>query len=476
MLAARPVNSETKSFAGFAQFSPKPMLWLGFGTSLLFLIVIAIFAEYFMNRLASDEQWVSHSQEVERVLGRLRGDFFAGETARIVYVATGNEIRLGPYFSVAQRVPQDIDLLKGLTSDNASQQNQLENLRGIINRRAGELQELVALKRAHQRDDQQQADLSNLADLSNQAILLIQQMRDQEDSLLRQRQTISAHTYQIVRVILAVAFIVIVVVLALNFHSLWIELGERSLAEASIRRLNGRILQVQDVERRKVARELHDSIGQVFAAMKMNLAMLKEGTTSSPEQRTHFLDEFEKLLDIGISEARTLSHLLHPPLLDELGFNSAAQWLVDGFSQRSKIQVTLDIPSGLPRMTQEIELCLFRVLQESLTNIHRHSGSTSAEIRVEQSPMTVTLTVRDQGSGIPSPVLENFHRRSGSIGVGLAGMRERVNELGGRMELYSDLEGTVLRVSMPVAPVSASATPLTRSFQEKPQAERIHTD
>jgi signal transduction histidine kinase len=429
------------------------MPWVGFGTTILLLILIAVAADNLTTRLESDEQWISHSQDVERLLGRLRGDFLGAETARLLYVLTGNETKLAPYYGLTERVPEDIAELKRLTSDNPSQQSHLEALRSLVSQRSGVLKELVELRRAGQGNDQQQSDLVTLSAQSNRAMDMVQEMRNEENSILKQREIISDRAYKSVRVILAVAFAAVLIVLILNFRRLWVELRERTHAEAAIRRLNGRILQVQDSERRKVARELHDSIGQVFAAMKMNLSMLADGQpTLTPEKKAHFLTELGKLLEVGITEARTLSHLLHPPLLDELGFSSAAQWLVDGFSQRSNIHVALDVPPNLQRMPQEIELALFRVLQESLTNIHRHSGSTSASVRLTQHGRTIVLLVQDYGLGIPLSILESFRTSNAGLGVGLAGMRERVNELGGRLELNSDGTGTLVRVTLPASP------------------------
>jgi signal transduction histidine kinase len=450
------------------------MPWVGFGTILLFLILIAAAADNLTTRLENDEQWVAHSQDVERVLGRLRGDLLGSETARLLFVLTGSEAKLEPYYGLSERVPGDIGELKQLTSDNSSQQAHLEELRALINKRTGVLKELVELKRKGQESNQQQADLGTLSNLSSQAINLVQDMRSEENSILKQRELISYRTYERVRLILAVAFAALLLVLILNFRRLWIELRERTQAEEAIRKLNGRILQVQDSERRKVARELHDSIGQVFAAMKMNLAMLADANALPPEKKAHFIAELGKLLDLGITEARTLSHLLHPPLLDELGFASAAQWLVEGFSQRSNIQVTLDIPQKLQRMPQDIELALFRVLQEGLTNIHRHSGSASATVRVTQQDRTVTLVMQDHGLGIPFSVLENFRSSNAGLGVGLAGMRERVSELGGRLELESDGTGTVVRAALPIPP--AATTPAAsprRSAAGDGQEERV---
>jgi PAS domain S-box-containing protein len=225
-----------------------------------------------------------------------------------------------------------------------------------------------------------------------------------------------------------------------------VDVTARRNAEEALRKLSGRLLGIQDQERRRIARELHDSLGQYLAGMKIAIEML---SSRSPE-RDPLLNECAEILDKAIVETRTLSHLLHPPLLDEAGFASAASWFVAGFSQRSGIPVSLDIPSDLPRLPEAIEIALFRVLQESLTNVHRHSHANSAEISVEADAEQITIEVRDHGRGMPREVLEQFENEGSKLGVGLAGMRERVHELGGTLEVESDEHGTILRAMVPL--------------------------
>jgi len=427
--------------------------WIGFGVTLVFLILIAVVADNVTTRLDDEQQWISHSQEVERVLGRLRGDLFASESTELLDLVDGKETRLEPYFSNSQRISQDLDEITSLTVDNPSQQSHLGTLREVVNKRMGIMRESIALRSASGENAERQNDLTvSGAALSNQSINMLADMRLEEDRLLKQRQTISHKTYEEVRLTLVVAFGVVVIVLAGNFRRLLIELRDRKQAEEDVRRLSGRLLQVQDSERRKVAREIHDGIGQIFAALKMNVSMLAdtERMTDSPGLKERLSSEMQSLLEQGIAESRTLSHLLHPPLLDELGLISAARWLVDGFSQRSGIQVTLDAPGAMHRMPAPIELALFRVLQESLTNIHRHSGSSSAEIRINQQPRVITLIVQDHGKGIPEEILQQFRKTSAGLGVGLVGMRERVIELGGQFDLRANKQGTRLQVIFPL--------------------------
>jgi two-component system, NarL family, sensor kinase len=180
---------------------------------------------------------------------------------------------------------------------------------------------------------------------------------------------------------------------------------------------------------------------------------------SQPSDR--LLTEAIYLLDQSIAETRTISHLLHPPLLDEAGFASAARWYVEGFAQRSGVEVKADLPDGMDRLPKPIELGFFRVLQESLTNIHRHSGSARAEIALKVLPRAVMLTVRDFGRGVPAELLTAFQANGTNSGVGLAGMRERIRELGGHLDIQSTGTGTLISVTMPLQ--ERGKTPLISS-------------
>ncbi|HEY7353858.1 MAG TPA: CHASE3 domain-containing protein [Terriglobales bacterium] len=239
-----------------------------------------------------------------------------------------------------------------------------------------------------------------------------------------------------------------------------LDVTARRHAEEALRKLSGRLLGIQDQERRRIARELHDSLGQYLAGMKIAIDML---SVRSPELDP-LLTECADILDKAISETRTLSHLLHPPLLDEAGFASAASWFVAGFSQRSGIPVSLDLPSDLPRLPEAVEIALFRVLQESLTNVHRHSRATSAEIDVEADAEQVTIEIRDHGQGMPREIIQEIEQNGSKLGVGLAGMRERIHELGGIFEVASDNDGTRVRA---IIPLTFEEQPLTSHSDNK---------
>ncbi len=216
---------------------------------------------------------------------------------------------------------------------------------------------------------------------------------------------------------------------------------------AALRRLSAQLLRVQDEERRRFARELHDSLGQYLAAIKMNLDVLALTHESDGEA----FDEVQQLLDRSIAETRTLSHLLHPPSLDTAGFASAATWYVEGFAKRSGIKASLKIPEKLNRLSESVETALFRIMQEALTNVHRHSGSREVEITLSTTDTIATLTIADFGKGIAQEVLDGFSHSGTNVGVGLAGIRERAKELGGTLTIHSGDRGTVLTVSLPVS-------------------------
>jgi PAS domain S-box-containing protein len=228
---------------------------------------------------------------------------------------------------------------------------------------------------------------------------------------------------------------------------------ERILKEAEF---SGRLLLLQDEERRRVARELHDGAGQLLAALSMNThAVAREKAALSP-RGAQCVEENVSLVEQAISEIRTISHLLHPPLLDEVGLRSAVEEYVHGFGERSKVRVNLDLPKDLERLPRDVELSLFRVVQECLTNIHRHSGSATAEVRLSRVPEEIRLEVSDEGCGMKPETRESFVAGK-STGVGLRGMRERVKQIGGTLQIQSNGKGTSVRVVLPVREGSNNA-------------------
>lgn len=229
-------------------------------------------------------------------------------------------------------------------------------------------------------------------------------------------------------------------------------------ANQNLRALSARLLQLQDDERRRIARELHDSVGQMLAALNMNLSAVR-GDIERLSKTANALADSESLVHEMTTEVRTISHLLHPPLLDEAGLSSALRWYVDGFALRSKIKVDLDLPEDFSRLPRESETAIFRVVQECLTNIHRHSGSPVAKIRLRQRDSQVIVEIADKGKGIPPEKREEMSS-SGAPGVGIRGMRERLRQLGGTLEIDSDSTGTVITVRLPIAESSQTDNPV----------------
>jgi PAS domain S-box-containing protein len=231
----------------------------------------------------------------------------------------------------------------------------------------------------------------------------------------------------------------------------WLEINtditSRKRAEEAARSLSAQILTLQDEERRRLARELHDSVGQLLVSIKMNSAVFQSAPSGSPVGKA--VTDNAILLDQVISEIRTMSHLLHPPLLDEVGLPSALRWYVDGFSERSKIAVTVDFAGEIGRLGSDVEIAIFRMVQECLTNVHRHSGSRNASLRLAQQDGYVRLEIKDAGRGIP---LERqlALTSSGQLGVGFRGMRERVHQLGGNLDVQSDSMGTTITATLPL--------------------------
>ena len=225
---------------------------------------------------------------------------------------------------------------------------------------------------------------------------------------------------------------------------------ERKQAEEALHQLSTRLLQLQDEERRRLGRELHDSLAQSVLAVNLNLAQATRSLTALDERSRHSLAEARRVLAEMSREIRTLSYLLHPPLLDELGLVSAVKEYAEGFSERSGIKLELDVQAGFGRLPQEAETALFRIVQESLANIQRHSGAQTAKIQLRGDSASVNLEVSDRGRGMDKKAIERGNGSGARLGVGILGMRERMTQLGGKLEIESSSSGTIVRVSLPL--------------------------
>jgi signal transduction histidine kinase len=218
--------------------------------------------------------------------------------------------------------------------------------------------------------------------------------------------------------------------------------------EEELREFSRRLYQSQDEERRRIARELHDSTGQNLAVLEMNLSIVRGAIATEPQRCDKILLQCASLARSISDELRTLSYLLHPPMLDDCGLNAAIRSYVSGINQRNGLHVEVEIPRDLRRLSEEAELAIFRIVQASLTNVHLHSGASEAKVKIEQNLDGVTLAVSDEGRGIPEGVLDHTSLTK-AVGIGITGMRERVKQLGGRLEIKTGRSGTRVKATIP---------------------------
>ncbi len=437
--------------------SPRKNAQVAFASAVCVLLLSAIAAYVTIVRLRESAGWVVHSFEVETTLGEIDSSISKLARARSGYVITGDENLLKAFIAGVPEVRQRIEKVSKLTADNAGRQEMCSRLEKLTDSRISLFRDSIALKRSAPHDDAGQSALAaQILSLAFENASIMHQMRQEEQQLLQVRMAASNRLYRLTVIILSLSFALALILLFIHYRLLTSELKARALAEsaaregeASLRQLTSRLLQMQDEERRKFSRELHDSLGQYLAGVKMSLDMFAQ-TRPTDE----LLSNAIQLLDQSISETRTISHLLHPPLLDEIGFASAATWYLQGFSERSGVEVKVEMPDHLGRLPRHLELGLFRVLQESLTNIHRHSKSPKAEVSLERFEDRIILRVKDYGKGIPPELLRTFRTKGTTFGVGLTGMRERVRELGGQLDIQSNPAGTRISVTLPLASVA----------------------
>jgi len=248
-------------------------------------------------------------------------------------------------------------------------------------------------------------------------------------------------------------------------------------AEECVRALSSRLIRLQDDERRKVSRELHDSLGQYLTSIKINLELVKRESTSIEQRHRALLMESAETLERCVQEVRTVSYLLHPPLLDELGLLAALRWYTGGFSERSGIDVTLDAPRDFSRLSGEMELALFRIVQESLTNAQRHSESDTARVTLSEHSDRAEVRITDTGVGVPAEVVERIKQGKTIEGIGIRGMYERLRELGGRLEIESGPMGTMVSAVLPLqhAEGSTGERETEKAEHKRPAGKRLET-
>lgn len=418
------------------------------GTTLVLVIAAAGYAT--IRGMATSRDWLGHTYEVKSELANLELNLAllheAAETAAPSEEATAR-VR-----AAAEAMRQSLSRLKQLTQDDPVQQERLEQLEPVLERHTQQIESGQAnIAAATHRStplsaSRDQDNAPEDATISR----IVGDINAEETHLLGARQAVWDREFQRNIGVLVFTVAACLLLLFTNMHLLREDVRSSHVAAERIqesadsyRFLSARVIALQDAERRRIGRELHDSVGQSLAALQMNLEQLTTARGAA------LIDECRELVRHTAQEVRTLSHLLHPPLLDVVGFVAAATNYAQEFARRSGIEVKINFPDGISMPSKEAELVLFRVLQEGLTNVHRHAQATAVDVWLERRDHEVVLRIQDNGRGLPPGAIENFEGGMAS-GVGLAGMRERLAEFGGELHVESSHSGTIVRASLPV--------------------------
>lgn len=465
---------------------------VAFTVALLCIIAIGLLQLHTARRLHQDNEWVSHSQLVLRILGAIRTRLERADASAQSFVITGNASYLTAYNQAISDMFSQVQNLRQLTSDNPNEQQRIDRLQPLLSNTFGAIQKEIDARGADVLRAEALLPLENSVRQANaDANGLLSEMANEEVDLLNQRNTAAQQSNHRANLLIlfsgltalalvAAAGIVLYRDSTRRVHAeesrgraladvqaanlkLAAEIAERTEAqrrlrdsETSLRELSVHLLRTQDEERRRIGRELHDSVGQHLAALKLELGAVLEHV---PAELATKIASCISTADQSIAEVRTMSYLLHPPLLDELGLREVVPWYVDGFAQRSGIATTLEMTPEFPRLPSDVELVIVRVLQESLTNVHRHSGSRSAQVRLRAEGDAITLEVQDQGKGFPVPLPSgSLADLPGPWGVGLRSISERAKNLHGKLEILSSERGSTIRITLPSAPVPAATT------------------
>ncbi len=425
-----------------------------FASGAALLLASAVAAGMLISQVESSNRRVMHAFGIQVSLEDLESTLAAAGRARSLYVTTGDRKYLTD--SEARLIAANDRLTDILseTSDISAHSDSYQQLATLVHRRMDIIRSSVLDVQAGKHDDAaQDAYTRQIVDVADGMKSSLEGMEKNEQQFATQGRIASQHLFAAIVWVMGIAFTASLALLYLNYKSLVGELVVRRRAERSavesqetLRLLSVRLIRAQDEQSRKFSRELHDGLGQYLSLAKMNLSRYVRTTAGD----SGLLDETADLLDRSIAETRTISYLLHPPLLDDMGFLFAARWYLEGFAERSGIDVRTDIPESSERLPLPVEMAMFRVLQECLANIHRHSGSKRVDVSLVISPTDANLRIRDYGKGMPPVILQQFRANGGRVGVGLAGMRERVREQGGHFDIQSNATGTTVNVRIPV--------------------------
>jgi signal transduction histidine kinase len=436
---------------------------VAFVSAILLLLLSGVAALLAFMNLRRGEKLVGHTHAVKDSISEVESLGARLSRSMLAYVLSGDERFLGEYQANLPSLPEALDGLQKKTADNPLQRTNVSRLTEMSGERMELWKSAIELRKSGTPGRaEQEAYASRSLALGTRIAEITRAMKDEEEELLGERRQSADRLFRLTLAIIVGAFGAALVLFFIHYRLLRGELERRQLAEQAarqaeqstrdgqeaLRRLSIRLLQMQDEERRRFSRELHDSLGQYLAGLKMIL----EQVNPADSRQAALLEDCVRMTDQCIGETRTMSYLLHPPLLDESGVASAAEWYVNGFAQRSGVSVKLDLPKEKLRLPPAVELTLFRILQESLTNIHRHSKSPSADVCLNIESRRAVLSVKDAGSGMPEHFLVRFHRDGTGAGVGLTGISERVRELGGHLEINSSSSGTTVTAVIPLTP------------------------
>jgi signal transduction histidine kinase len=443
-------------------FSPNTIRFASLVLVVATIISLGAVAYFTERGIVLRRDWVIHTYQVRSELNDLQLEIMradAHETANLLTPDQGEQLYSQKQAELARHTT---DVLRKLTGDDPRQQERLAQLGPLLEqdislmenrRRTSGIRTYVS---PPERMRQEEID-----DHERQIDAIVASMKDEEEVLLQQRLKDWDYLFKRNVLMLGLAFSIVAIMLGYNFRFLISEVARTKDTEKRVRAnadsyrlMSARILELQDSERRRIARELHDSVGQFLAGLKINLNQLETANTNDAPK---LISETIALTDYAIQEVRTISHLLHPPLLEELGFLSAARWYVDEYGKRSQVKVSLQIDEPIERLPRDVEIALFRVLQETLTNVYRHAAARAVNVRIMCSDGHVHLTVSDDGRGIPEDVLAKF-RGGAAPGIGLAGMRERLAEFGGQINVESSSAGSVVEAIIPTSAPQKSET------------------
>ena len=415
--------------------------------ALTLLVLSATSAAWLIYRMFYMENLVRHTYDVLLTIDAVTSNLAKAGRYRMAYMENGSVSFVDEFESASAEERQDLEKLRVLVSDSPTQIVACARLEAAADERLAALESSIEAKKEGKSTPlEQAASASEVVKASFEVATVADEMKGVEEELLAKRATLTSKLFLTMLVILLLIFFLSIVLLFTYYKRLIKELKERSNAEANAQRLSVLVMTMQDEERRKFSRELHDSLGQNLTAAKILADQL---IRKLPDEKA--LQELQAIVSETLTETRTISHLLHPPLLDEMGFATAARWFIEGYAKRTSIHVNVDIPEEPQRLPRVLELTLFRVLQETLTNIHRHSQSKKAEVSYKVANNAVTLCICDFGVGIAPEKLEAFNTDGSRVGIGLAGMRERVREQGGTLDVQSGPGGTTVFARFSIA-------------------------